>query len=270
MSTLLAEHIGLLQAVQAVGAAQAVLAAVLVLLMPFHGLPETRRLQRFTSSTGRLAVYRSFARAAWLLTLVACILAWGHDLLGGSGNANELNWLTASPWIRPGLWGLVATLGLLFLAQTIYYGSSPRLRLAYARAARHMSFILPVTGTERTWFLFLCVTAGICEELLFRGFLMQFLAGRLEGGPHLGLTAAWLVTSASFGICHLYQGARGVFVCALAGALFGLLALLTGNLVVPILAHFVIDASLLWVYRLAQDNPEEAARLAAGCELAAD
>lgn len=104
------------------------------------------------------------------------------------------------------------------------------------------SFFLPVTPSERRWFAALCVTAGICEEILFRGFL--FHAIRLWP-LQLGLTAALLMSSVIFGFNHLYQGLGGVVSTSIAGVLFGLLFLLTANLALAIVLHAAIDLQVL-------------------------
>ncbi|EMI53894.1 CPBP family intramembrane glutamic endopeptidase [Rhodopirellula sallentina] len=59
------------------------------------------------------------------------------------------------------------------------------------------------------------------------------------------MTVAWLLSSISFGFVHpiskLYIG-----VTALMGLYFGALLILTGNLMIPIIAHALYDAIQLW------------------------
>ena len=71
----------------------------------------------------------------------------------------------------------------------------------------------------------------------------------------VNLTLALLISSVIFGFNHLYQGAGGVAGTAIAGFLFGLLFLLTGNLVLPILFHGVIDLRILAILRPPADTP---------------
>lgn len=90
--------------------------------------------------------------------------------------------------------------------------------------------------------------AGIGEELLFRGWLMYWIADSLErlgltGGNDVPLSIwiALVISSLVFGLFHpitkLY-----IFLAALMGLYFGGLLLLTGNLLVPIAAHATYDA----------------------------
>jgi membrane protease YdiL (CAAX protease family) len=100
------------------------------------------------------------------------------------------------------------------------------------------SALLPATTHERLLWVAVAVSAGICEEIVFRGWLLSTLHGtlRLDG------TALVLVAAVLFGLAHSYQGATGVVLTAFAGALFCGLYVVTGSLLVPILLHILIDA----------------------------
>jgi membrane protease YdiL (CAAX protease family) len=136
-----------------------------------------------------------------------------------------------------------------------------------SQAAQKLRYFLPVTQEERRWWILMSLTAGICEEVLCRGFLLQFLSGKVEGGIPLGLTAAWLISSAAFGLGHFYQGVNGIIGTAIVGAILGLLAILSGNLILPILVHALADAHALWTYRPQRDDPLEADRLVQGTNI---
>jgi len=61
--------------------------------------------------------------------------------------------------------------------------------------------ILPQSRVELLPYLALAITAGLCEEFLYRGFAMAVLV-------HVGLQAwvAVLLSSILFGLAHSYQG----------------------------------------------------------------
>ena len=91
------------------------------------------------------------------------------------------------------------------------------------------------------------ICAGVGEELLFRGWLMYFLADLgAETGDSMQLIAALVASAIMFGLVHpitkLY-----VFLAAVMGVYFGVLLILTGNLLVPIAAHAAYDAAQLIV-----------------------
>lgn len=86
------------------------------------------------------------------------------------------------------------------------------------------------------------VCAGIGEELLFRGWMLPWLAGSAGGDPtQLEFVLALVASSVAFGLMHpitkLY-----VVLAALMGVYFGVLMLWSGNLLVPIAAHATYDA----------------------------
>jgi hypothetical protein len=176
-----------------------------------------------------------------------------------------------APWLsgRYAQWETLALVALLamFLGQILYFGSTPKLRVRCAPAVRHFRYFLPVSTVERRWFLIISLNAGISEEILFRGYLLQFLSGRLMGGISLGLTAALLLSSAAFGLGHLYQGAKRILLTAACGALLGMAAILSGSLLLPIIVHALVDASALWIYRPQRDDPVAAERLIRGWDL---
>lgn len=92
------------------------------------------------------------------------------------------------------------------------------------------------------WGLMLvALSAGVGEELLFRGVAQAGLE-TIVGGP-----IALLAASLLFGLAHALN--RAYFIIAtLAGAYLGLLYLLTDNLLVPTLVHFLYDWFALRYY----------------------
>jgi uncharacterized protein len=97
--------------------------------------------------------------------------------------------------------------------------------------------ILPQTGIERLPYFALAVTAGLCEEFLYRGFVMAALR-------HAGL-AVWavvLVSAVLFGLAHLYQGRAGLGSTLLVGAVFGSARFAYHSLIPVIAWHATLDA----------------------------
>ncbi|HEX2729856.1 MAG TPA: CPBP family intramembrane glutamic endopeptidase [Rubrobacteraceae bacterium] len=90
--------------------------------------------------------------------------------------------------------------------------------------------LLPSTREERWVFAALSVTAGICEEILFRGFLLFYLQDFFLGLP---LAAAVTVSSIVFGMAHLYQGGKGVLGTGVFVLGMALLYVWSGSLLLP-------------------------------------
>ena len=99
-------------------------------------------------------------------------------------------------------------------------------------SAKTVDSLLPRSLTEILVWIALSVTAGICEELAFRGFLQQQFHA-LSGNIVVAVAAQGLV----FGLFHSYQGWRNVAVISVLGALYGALAAWRRNVRANILVH---------------------------------
>ncbi len=98
--------------------------------------------------------------------------------------------------------------------------------------AHNMKFMLPHSGAEIALWVALSVTAGICEETIFRGYLQrQFIAMTKNASVGIVLSAV------AFGAAHAYQGPRFVVLISLFGAMFGILAYWRGTVRPGMIAH---------------------------------
>jgi uncharacterized protein len=80
------------------------------------------------------------------------------------------------------------------------------------------------------------VTAGICEEAIFRSYLQkQFTAW--TGNETAGL----FLSAAAFGAGHGYQGAKATVVLAAYGLMFGILAQRRKSLRPGMITHALHD-----------------------------
>jgi uncharacterized protein len=93
-------------------------------------------------------------------------------------------------------------------------------------------FMLPHRGLELTAWIALSVTAGICEETIFRGYLQRQFVALVKSAP-----AGILLSAAVFGLAHAYQGFRMVVLISLYGAMFGILAYWRGSVRPGMIAH---------------------------------
>lgn len=111
--------------------------------------------------------------------------------------------------------------------------------------AKTVNSLLPQTPLEILVWIGVSITAGICEELAFRGFLQrQFHA--LTGNVAVAILAQGLV----FGLFHAYQGWRNVAVISILGVLFGALAAWRRNLRANIVVHAWSDIWGGWLQML--------------------
>lgn len=113
-----------------------------------------------------------------------------------------------------------------------------------AAAPRAVTALVPRSPVERRWFGLVAVTAGVCEELLYRGFLLAVVVAITPGISDLALV---VLGGVSFGLAHVYQGVVGVVTTSVLGAILTLLYVGTGTVLVPMLVHATIDLRILWI-----------------------
>ena len=82
----------------------------------------------------------------------------------------------------------------------------------------------------------LTINAGISEEIMFR-LALPLVATLATGSAATGIAIA----AVTFGLMHWYQGWTGVILTGLISYFFFALYVQTGNLLVPIIIHAVLD-----------------------------
>jgi hypothetical protein len=175
--------------------------------------------------------YRFLLAAEWLAVAVLAV-----------------RWLDAGrSWAELGLaapvgWRLAAGVALVLgsasfvRAQVRAAGRlRPDRRAAVLQRFASLVPVLPRTRGELRWCMAVSITAGVCEELLFRGFLVWTLR------PFLGVWMAAAATAVLFGLGHAYQGRQGIVRTTLGGVLFGGVALLTHSLLPGMAVHALAD-----------------------------
>src|SRR5712672_254856 len=222
----------------------------LLVIAPIWDLYDVRKLQRNPSSERKIRYYKTICTLLWLSSAFAVIAIGFRPLFTISPSPGDISWLLLHPWVRylvEVLIAIVVIISVVLPVGTVIWKKLTKRPLKYSSAAlKSFSYFFPATWTERRWWVFVCITAGVCEETLFRGFMLHYL----HVFPWtLNLTLALLISSVIFGSNHLYQGAGGVAGTAIVGFLFGLLFLLTGNLLLPIIFHGVIDLRMLAILR---------------------
>jgi membrane protease YdiL (CAAX protease family) len=84
--------------------------------------------------------------------------------------------------------------------------------------------------------------AAICEEIVFRAFLIGRLEAAFGGASRIATAAAVLLSSALFGLAHTYQGPTGVLITGTLGLVFACVYAYGGrNLWLNIVVHGVYD-----------------------------
>ena len=206
----------------------ALLAGVPALSMVTARRPEIREAPR-------RALYLSAAVSQWLLALsgVAVVL-----VTLGSFRAIGFRAPGLTPFVR---WTLLLTA----VASVILLLSLLLQRRGWWPAESELvHLLLPETRAEKVWcVLVLAPTAALCEEFLYRGYLLF----QVSDWTHSSFWAS-AVSSAAFGLAHTYQGLSGMLRAAVLGALLAYPVVRLGSIGPSVAAHFLIDAiALVWL-----------------------
>lgn len=115
-------------------------------------------------------------------------------------------------------------------------------RLLGASSAKTVDSLLPQSLIEILIWIATSITAGVCEEMAFRGYLQrQFHA--LSGSVVVAVLGQGLV----FGLGHSYQGWKNTVVITVLGIMFGALAAWRKNLRANIVVHAWADVWEGWL-----------------------
>lgn len=175
-----------------------------------------------------IPIYLSLLAMDWAL-LYYCWAGVHHH----GGNLATLSGGRWHSWKSLGV-DLAIALPFWVLWEAVAYGTHWLIdaHLTTSSAAKTVDSLLPKSPTEVVIWIAVSMTAGICEELAFRGFLQrQFHA--LTGNLAIAVVAQGVV----FGLFHAYQGWRNVAVISVLGVLYGAMAAWRRNLGVNILTH---------------------------------
>lgn len=218
-------------------------------------LPQYRQLKEALAqgdTQARMRVYRRALVFEWVSALLA-IVAIGFDWSKLTPAPLGLNGSQFARWLPKGGdfdWGVI---GGMFFGVALGTAAIVVARLRASKAGTAVlpaapmtwwrrlipdfSALIPVTGRERWVWVAVAISAGVCEEVVFRGWLLSTL--RQEAG--LGGATLIAVAAVLFGCAHAYQGISGMVLTGIAAAIFCALYVGTGSLLAPILLHILID-----------------------------
>jgi uncharacterized protein len=224
----------------------------LIVVTPLWDRYEIPRLKASSDSHKKVRFYRKVVIASWICAVVAVSTIGIVGTFTLHKIPGEIAWLDAGSRGSMLILGIVAGMLIAILVPAIVALWSEKLRTKSAKAARKLAFLLPSSTAERRWWWVVCLTAGICEEIVYRGFLLHYW----HSDPfHLTLTRALIVSSVIFGIAHLYQGIAGSVQTMVIGFVLGAIFLMTGSLLLPIVIHAVLDLRVLAMLPEGFENP---------------
>ncbi len=220
-----------------------------VLQAVFRGQPKIAGAQM--TSRDRIATYWGNSAFLYAMALVALLVWWFQ---GRAWSA------IGFAWPQPATIAVVAGLTIVFL---VWYATDwiwqlmPREKLKEtSRRWRHLTPFMPTNQTEVWHGMHMSVCAGVTEEIVFRGFLINYFATLFAGqnlfeiSHPLSSWAVWLaimLPGLLFGMAHLYSGWSGVIRIVWLAALFGAIYVVSRSLLVVVILHIFIDVVACWL-----------------------
>jgi len=206
---------------------------LLAVVFPLLGVRDYRLLLRRTNegvADARVKFYKGVLVFHWPLTIG--LLAWW--LLSG----NSLESMGLIPVADGWPWAAIGVGVFAILAQVIYLAIVSRNAGKLTEVKKQigdLACLAPQTPREDRLSDMVSITAGVCEEILYRGLLLATLVSLV------GMWPAVAITSLIFGLGHAYQGISGIAKTGLVGLVLALLTVSSGSLYIAIVLHAVID-----------------------------
>lgn len=205
-------------------------ALILIALIFDHFLVWAAFLRRSKTDSGgaRLAWYRTLVAELW--AQAACVaLLWlllhrSPALLGLKKTTGWQLWVSVA---------LVSAFALLLAVAIIRLGRLVRRKRV--KLQKDAALRSPHSTSELRWWVAVSLSAGFCEELIFRGFLIWLFQ------PMLGWWGSAGLSLLAFAAAHAYQGMNGVIAVGAVGALFTLVVFVCGSLWAAIAIHVLLD-----------------------------
>jgi membrane protease YdiL (CAAX protease family) len=192
--------------------------------------------------TARLLFYRTQVlwEWSWVVVLVLIVIPIPEPL----------KWLGL---IVPNQFGWIILLALLIgvVLSIILLRRNPNAMAAMQRSLESSSILLPATPSERKWFAVTAITAGICEELLYRGFLMSYLPTIFPMIARQFIVIS-ILSGIIYGLSRAYLGMKGIAQTALTGFSFAIVYFLSGSLLPAMVFHILAELRTLILWQ-----PEE-------------
>ncbi len=175
-----------------------------------------------------------------LLLIIAAMLvctAWNI------GNRSWVQFGFSKPHFNITVWVSISVIVIVYIADIIMTFVK---KDTSKDAFNDLAYVIPVQWNEFKPYIFLALSAGICEEIIYRGFLIHYLI-YLGGENASSQVFALLIPAIVFGISHRYQGWWAVIKIFLIAIILGIIYVSSASLLIVILIHVLIDLISGWV-----------------------
>jgi membrane protease YdiL (CAAX protease family) len=212
-----------------------VLILLLFVIQPVWGAIEARRIEARAKAGQPPDRIRFYSQTALLeCTFLAVLFTTWFALDRTVADLGFISPGGAGFWTGTVL--LIALTGVLFYQWRSAAKATDEEKAQLAQSFGKLEHYLPHNTRELNSFYGVSIVAGIVEEIVYRGFVLWYLA------QFMPLWFAVAVSSVAFGLGHSYQGPSGALRTGLIGLAFGIYYVTTGSIWLPIIAHILLDA----------------------------
>lgn len=210
-----------------------VLVIVLGLVLPFFsGIrgSEQMHMVHFNESTRR-RFFLSNSLVLWLLAIVVMgIWYWNERPWSLMGFQRIVN--------QPMTWVATVAFIVFYVLEIIQNQLSKEDGQQFFEQWENNVPFLPSSYRELPAYTLLCISAAICEEIMYRGFMVNYFINPMKDGfPWIAV----IFPAVMFSIAHFYQGYEAMGKIFILSALFGVIFIYSESLIIVVILHFLID-----------------------------
>ena len=213
-----------------------IVAFVFSIAIPLYGAKQ--RARGFSNidftSQQKIRIYISGSFSLFVMGMVVMLIWFFFERplaeLGLAQPSNFLSW-----------WWLIIIFILIYFLDTIITVSSKKGLDKTIDNWKKRTPFLPTKKSELPEYILLCFSAGVFEEIVYRGYLVTY-CWYLFAGSIYQQQLAIVLPAFAFAIAHFYQGAKAVLKIFVLAVFFGYIFIYSGSLLLVMVLHFLVDA----------------------------
>ena len=129
---------------------------------------------------------------------------------------------------------------IIYAIDTIHSVASPKNIAASIRDWERRTPFMPTTMKELPVYVLMCLCAGVFEEVIYRGYLVNYFGYLFsESGYQQSLSV--LLPALIFSVSHFYHGLKNMFKIFILSTLFGYIYIQSNSLAITMLVHFLVN-----------------------------
>ncbi|WP_413299562.1 CPBP family intramembrane glutamic endopeptidase [Bacillus sp. 1P10SD] len=199
-----------------------------------------------TDDKERIKFYKNSIISLWVPTLFILSFVGFTDLtLEQIGLTSiSLNTESLAKWVIYSAILVGIIFGMAILLFTIGYRFNSKIKNSIDKMKKEensknqFKVMMPETKQEKKLWTLVSLTAGITEEIIYRGFMIFALSYLF---PDLSIWLVLIFSSILFGLAHTYQGVSGVVRTTLIGLWFSIVYIGIESIIPLILFHALVD-----------------------------